>query len=91
MTSDGSFWWGHNSQWKTALRRDYITGRGHVYGFDALFSTFLRGAREHLDRGAERHPLTADETSFIKNRCELRDGIEPDFPYWKYGIDERRH
>jgi hypothetical protein len=89
-TSDESFWWGHNSQWKTMLRRDYITGRGHVYGFDALFSTFLRRAREHLDHGGAQPPLTADQASFIKNRCQLRDNKEPDFLYPERGIDERR-
>src|SRR5260370_2696309 len=34
-TSDGSFWWGHNSQWRTELRRDYITDRGHWRSFRA--------------------------------------------------------
>ncbi len=38
-TSDGSFWWGHNSQWRTELRRDYITSRGRVYDFDAFSSS----------------------------------------------------
>jgi hypothetical protein len=90
-TSDGSFWWGHNSQWRTVPRRDYITSRGHVYDFDALFSTFLRRVREHpADEGA-RHPLTADQASFIKNRCQLRDDTEPDFDYLDIGIDEYRH
>ena len=55
-TWDGSFWWGHNSQWKTALRRDYITSRGHVYDFDALFSSHLRRMREHRADGGARHP-----------------------------------
>ena len=90
-TSDGSFWWGHNSQWKTAPRRDYITSRGHVYDFDALFSSFLRLMREHLPDGGAWHPLTADQASFIKNRCQLRNNNEPDFHYLDYGIDERRH
>jgi hypothetical protein len=91
VTSDGSFWWGHNSQWKTAPRRDYITSRGHVYDFDALFSSFHRLTREHpADEGA-RHPLTADQASFIKNRCQLRDNNEPDFHYLNFGIDESRH
>lgn len=88
-TSDGSFWWGHNSQWKTVPRRDYITSRGHVYDFDALFSTFFRRLREHL-AGSARHPLTADQASFIKNRCQLREDTEPDFHYLDVGIDERR-
>jgi hypothetical protein len=90
-TSDGSFWWGHNSQWKTALRRDYITSRGHVYHFDALFSSFRRRMREDSADGGGRHPLTDDQASFIKNRCQLRDDNEPDFHCVNVGIDESRH
>src|SRR5260370_24583917 len=71
-TSDGSFWWGHNSQWKTPLRRDYITSSGHVYDFDALFSSFLRRGRQFVADGGAQQPLTADQASFIKNRCQLR-------------------
>jgi hypothetical protein len=89
-TWDGSFWWGHNSQWKTAPRRDYITSRGHVYDFDALFSSHLRRMREHRADGRARHPLTADQASFIKNRCQLRDDNEPDFHCLDFGIDECR-
>jgi hypothetical protein len=90
-TSDGSFWWGHNSQWKTTVRRDYITGHGHVYDFDALFSSFLRRGRQALADGETHEPLTADQASFIKNRSQLtRDG-EPGFHYMDYGIDERSH
>lgn len=90
-TSDGSFWWGHNSQWRTEFRRDYITARGRVYDFDALFSSFLRLMPGRLaDEGAQ-HPLTADQASFIKNRCQLREDNEPDFHYLEFGIDERRH
>lgn len=88
-TSDGSFWWGRNSQWKTVPRRDYITSRGHVYDFDGLFSSFLHRTREHPAGGA-RHPLTPDQASFIKNRCQLRDDNDPDFHYLDLGIDERR-
>lgn len=89
-TSDGSFWWGHNSQWRTEPRRDYITSRGHVYDFDALFSSFRRRMREHPADGTTRHPLTADQASFIKNRCQLRDNSEPDFHDVDVGIDECR-
>lgn len=89
ITSDGSFWWGHNSQWKTEIRRDYITGSGHVYDFDA-FSSFSRARRLHLaDDSAQQVPLTADQGSFIKNRCQLCTDDEPGFDYIDYGIDER--
>src|SRR5262249_21254781 len=90
-TSDGSFWWGHNSQWKTEPRRDYITSRGHVYDFDALFSSFLSHKRTVLDDGTMQEPLTADQAAFIKNRChQLRANHEPDFHYLDHGIDQRR-
>jgi hypothetical protein len=89
--SDGSFWWGHNSQWRTELRRDYITDRGHVYDFDAL-SSFSHRRRLSLAGDGAQQPLTADQASFIKNRCQLRTNDEPEFDYLNTGIDERpRH
>jgi hypothetical protein len=88
-TSDGSFFWGHNSQWRTELRRDYITSRGRVYDFDAL-SSYSRRKRQTLTGDSDPQPLTADQASFIKNRCQLRTNDEPDFHYLNHGIDERR-
>lgn len=87
-TSDGSFWWGQNSQWKTELRRDYITTRGHVYDFDAL-SSYSRRTRQFLTGDSVPEPLTADQAGFIKNRCQLRTDKEPGFHYLNQGIDER--
>jgi hypothetical protein len=89
-TSDGSFWWGHNSQWRTEIRRDYITSRGRVYDFDA-FSGSSRLRRQSLAGDDPQQPLTADQASFIKNRCQLRTGDEPEFEfdYLDLGIDER--
>jgi hypothetical protein len=88
-TSDGSFYWGHNSQWRTELRRDYITGRGHVYDSDA-FSSSNSTRHIRLTGESARPRLTADQASFIKNRCQLRTGDEPGFEYLDYGIDERQ-
>jgi hypothetical protein len=88
-TCDGSFWWGHNSQWKTPLRRDYITSRGHVYDYDA-FSSFRSGLRESTAASdSVRRPLTSEQASFIKNRCLLRTNEEPTFDFLANGIDER--
>ncbi len=87
-TSDGPFWWGHNSQWKTELRRDYITSSGHVYDYDGL-SSYSRRRRLSLAGDRAQQPLTADQASFIKNRCQLRADDEPGFHYLDYGIDER--
>jgi hypothetical protein len=81
--------WGHNSQWKTGLRHDYITSRGHVYEFDA-FSSFSRQRRLYATGDSGQAPLTADQVSFIKNRCQLRTDEEPSFHYLGYDIDERR-
>jgi hypothetical protein len=76
ITVDGSFWWGHNSQWRTELRRDYLTSSGHVYDYDA-FSSFSRLRTAWADH--DLPPLTTDQASFIKNRCQLRTSDEPDF------------
>jgi hypothetical protein len=87
-TSDGSFWWGHNSQWRTQLRRDYIAARGHVFDFDS-FSSWSNRRRLSPASDTAHQPLTADQASFIKNRCQLRGNDDPDFDYLNYGIDER--
>ena len=88
-TSDGSFWWGSNSQWRTEIRRDYITSSGCVYDYDA-FSSFRRRNRLLTQDDRADQPLTADQESFIKNRCGLRTEVDPDSKYLSYGIDERR-
>jgi hypothetical protein len=90
ITSDGSFCWGHNSQWKTELRRDYLTDRGRVYDFDALSEHSRRRRQSEIGDSAEQ-PLTVDQAEFIKNRYRLCgfDDDEPDFPYLDSGIDER--
>lgn len=88
-TTDGSFWWGSNSQWRTEIRRDYITSSGRVYDYDA-FSSFRRRNRLLASDDSADQPLTADQGSFIKNRCQLRTDADPDSQYLNYGIDERR-
>lgn len=77
-TSDRSFGWGHNSQWRTSFRRDYITSRGHIY-FDAL-SAWQQQLSLIYDR-APQQPLPAGEVSYIKNRCQLRTEDVPDPGY----------
>ncbi len=51
------------------------------------------GRRRRLSLAGDRaqQPLTADQASFIKNRCQLRTEDEPGFYYLDYGIDERHH
>ena len=89
ITTDASFWWGTNSQWRTEIRRDYITGSGHVYNYDG-FSSFRRRNRLLASDDSADQPLTADRESFIKNRCQLRTDADPDFKDVDCGIDERR-
>ena len=91
VTGDDSFWWGHNSQWKTELRRDYLTAQGHVYDFDAL-SDDSRG-RRLTPAGESLRPLEADEADLIRNRCQLRTvpGTGPDIALCRdHGLDDRR-
>jgi hypothetical protein len=89
ITSDRSFGWGGNSQWRTNFRRDYITSRGHVYNFDAL-SGWHRELGLIYERAPEQ-PLPAAEVSFIKNRCRLRTDDVPDPDYLNHrAINERR-
>lgn len=88
QTSDGSHRWGHNSQWRTEIRRDYLTSGGRVYDYDA-FSTYNRSRRLfRADDGVVR-PLTQEQASFIKNRCLLRGTDEPDCRFHDCGIAER--
>lgn len=48
-------------------------------------------ARDYLGAGDSGHTLTADEATFIKHRCQLRDNSdEQDYHYLSYGIDQRR-
>jgi hypothetical protein len=74
-TVDGSFWWGSNSQWKTEFRRDYLTGTGRVYNLDAA-SVWKSRIQETVQNATPKPgapKLTAaEETEFIKNRCQLR-------------------
>jgi hypothetical protein len=83
-------WAASTTRW---LRRDYITSRGHVYDFDAVFSSFHRLRRQRLtgDDGVQS-AFTAEQASFIKNRCQMfRLDDDPEFDYLNYGIDERHH
>jgi hypothetical protein len=89
-TCDGSFWWGHNSQWRTEFRRDYITSRGNVYNFDAAsdWHEKLRNGMARMHPAPELSPDQADE--FIKHRCLLRNTPEEDVSLPDHVVDERR-
>src|SRR5262249_20414243 len=61
----GPFCGGPTPHGKTEPRRDSTPSRGHVYDFDALFSSFLSHKRTVLDDGPMQEPLTADQAAFI--------------------------
>jgi hypothetical protein len=52
---------------------------------EASFDPILH---EILTYSAQQVSLTADQASFIKNRCPLCTDDEPGFDYVDYGIDE---
>lgn len=65
-TSDGSFGWGHNSQWKTDFRRDYATADAYLLNVDA---------RTDIDEDSEfgDSRLTATERrDLLRHRCTVR-------------------
>jgi hypothetical protein len=89
-TVDGSFWWGHNSQWRTAFRRDYITDRGHVYNFDAgsHFHKMTEDSVTRANRDPELPPDQADE--YIRHRSLIRSIGTRDIRTPNHIVDERR-
>ncbi|MEV4349662.1 hypothetical protein AB0J83_34825 [Actinoplanes sp. NPDC049596] len=86
-TSDGSFGWGHNSQWKTDFRRDYLTPDTYHFNVDADFNLddgidpsapdadALHAAR--LNGGFD--PLD-DLRTLIRHRCLVRPPISTPDP-----------
>jgi hypothetical protein len=73
--SDGSFWAGTNSQWRTRFRRDYRTARGPVYNLDAPPTPVS---------------AQAGEIEMTKNRCALNGRHDPAAAPPDVRIDERR-
>lgn len=65
-TSDESFGWGHNSQWKTDFRRDYLTADAYRFNIDA--DTDIDEASEFGDSR-----LTPSERrDLLRHRCTVR-------------------
>ncbi|WP_329121330.1 hypothetical protein [Streptomyces sp. NBC_01465] len=65
-TSDGSLGWGHNSQWKTDFRRDYLT--------DAAFH-FDVDEKPDSDQdffGEPRRLTPAERSDLVRHRCLIR-------------------
>src|SRR5258708_14383248 len=65
-TSDGSLGWGHNSQWKTDFRRDYLTSTTYHPNIDADLD--LSAGTFHSPA-----PLTAQQQrDLLRYRCLVR-------------------
>lgn len=83
--TDLSAGWGHNSQWRTALRSDFALGTGVYYN--------LRGrAAEGADPEAAMPGLAPQERDdLVRHRCDLK-GARPDPDLWPYdhAVVERR-
>jgi len=92
-TTDGSFWWGHNSQWKTQFRRDYATSRGNLFNFDdgSAWADKQRMTIERALAAPDRPTLSEDEAiEFVKNRCLLRNPAASEFSPPHRQVDDRR-
>jgi hypothetical protein len=72
-TEDLSRGWGHNSQWRTALRRDYLLGGIAYYNVDA------RPAGPPHDEDL----TAAEKLELLRHRCFVRCPKRHDdrFPY----------
>jgi hypothetical protein len=92
-TADGSFWWGHNSQWKTKFRRDYASSQGDVFNLDdgSAWADQQRRMVESALAAPDRPTLSDPEAiEFVKNRCLLRNLTAAEFSPPHPQIDERR-
>ncbi|MET9259773.1 hypothetical protein [Amycolatopsis sp. NPDC004079] len=65
-TNDGSLGWGHNSQWKTSFRRDYLTADAYRFNVDANVDI----DEESLFGDAELTP--AERRDLVRHRCAVR-------------------
>src|SRR5688572_6357517 len=82
---DPSHGWGSNSQWRTALRRDYQTSDGFHYNVDARES--LNTAGEVVD-GLPRSVMI----ELVRHRCFVKTALDDSdlYPYsWSYSEDLR--
>lgn len=79
-TNDLSMGWGHNSQWRTSIRRDYETQGRRLFNVDG--KTKLCSGSKQLDN--DRDGLTIDERiELCKNRCFIRT-TKPHDDLWPF-------
>jgi hypothetical protein len=71
-TCDLSHGWGHNSQWRTALRRDYRTPEGDVLNVDGT----LRAVHPADDSDSEELPVDR-RVELLRHRCLLTPLDDP--------------
>jgi hypothetical protein len=65
-SSDGSLGWGHNSQWKTDFRRDYLTADAYRFNIDASMDI-------DDDNEFDDSQLTSSERrDLLRYRCVVR-------------------
>jgi hypothetical protein len=63
-TSDMSLGWGHNSQWKTDFRRDYLTSDAYHLNIDGT---------DNVDEPGDQSGLTLDQRNeLLRHRCVVR-------------------
>lgn len=74
--SDQLYGWGHNSQWRTALRRDFCTPSSFHYNVDA---------EEDIDSADETFVGVSRETmrELVRHRCLIRTAVDDTdlYPY----------
>lgn len=73
-SSDGSLGWGHNSQWKTDFRRDYLTHDAQHFNVDGQVDL----TDPHDDTGR----LSAAELrDLVRHRCLVRNPTNGEHPF----------
>jgi hypothetical protein len=80
VAADLSHGWGHNSQWRTLGRRDYVNGRVLLYNVDGSHSPDRSWPEEPDD---DRPRISAGERlEVLRHRCLLKRDVGRDL--WPY-------
>jgi hypothetical protein len=72
-TSDGSLGWGHNSQWKTDFRRDYMTHDAQHFNVDGQID--VAGLTDRTGS-----PSDAEIRDLVRHRCLVRHTANDEEP-----------
>jgi hypothetical protein len=68
QTVDLSHGWGHNSQWGTDFRRDYVTNEAYYYNVDGEYDIHEEARDEYLN-GDSPHLTLPQRIELLTNRC----------------------